>query len=126
MTTVSTDVDLIVELEDQRFDAMVDRDFDKFESLAHPEMMYTHSNGATDSLESYLQKCREGFYVYHRIDHPVGKVVVSGDTAVVLGSMTADITVNGNAKKLDSASIAVWARTDDGWKFLAYQPTPRG
>ena len=40
--------------------------------------MYTHSTGVTDTLESYLVRCRAGYYVYHRIDHPVAKMVVSG------------------------------------------------
>ena len=41
--------------------------------VCHPDLMYTHSNGVTDTLASYLEKCRNGFYVYHAVDHPVTK-----------------------------------------------------
>ncbi|GAA2848342.1 hypothetical protein GCM10010472_01570 [Pseudonocardia halophobica] len=124
---MSTDKDeaMILELERQRFDAVVDQDFELFASTAHPALMYTHSNGVTDTLESYLEKCRNGFYVYHRIDHPVTKIVIEGDTAVVLGEMNADLTAGGTRKQLANTSLAVWVRDGESWKLLAYQPTPR-
>ena len=119
------DVETITELEGQRFDAVVARDFDHFAALCHPALMYTHSSGATDDLESYLAKCRDGFYVYHRIDHPVTKIVVHDDVALVLGEMNADLTAGGVRKQLRNSSLAVWVRDGETWKLIAYQPTPK-
>ncbi|MEO3830259.1 DUF4440 domain-containing protein [Actinomadura sp. B10D3] len=92
-------------------------------ALARPDLAYTHSNADVDTLESYRDKVRSGFYVYHRIDHPVDRIVVSGDTAVVLGEMHADITAGGTRKRLANRSLAVWVRESDRWLLLAYQPT---
>jgi len=125
MSETEKDIEAITELERQRFEVVVARDFDAFAAVAHPQLMYTHSNGVTDTLESYLQKCRDGFYVYHRIDHPISKIVVNQDVALVLGEMNADLTAGGTRKQLNNISLAVWVRDGETWKLIAYQPTPK-
>jgi ketosteroid isomerase-like protein len=119
------DVEAITELERQRFDAVVAGDFDAFARVCDPDLMYTHSNGVTDSLESYLAKCRDGFYVYHHIDHPVTKIVIHGDVGLVLGEMNADLTAGDVRKSLRNSSIAVWVRDGETWKLIGYAPTPK-
>lgn len=116
---------LILELESARYQAVIDRDFDTFRRLCHPDLVYTHSDSARDTLESYLEKCRAGFYTYSRIEHPVEDVLISGDTVVVVGRMHASITAGGAPKELNTNSIAVWVKSaEDSWLLLAYQPTP--
>ncbi|RSN32662.1 DUF4440 domain-containing protein [Amycolatopsis sp. WAC 04169] len=110
-------------LEDARYEAVIAGDFAAFAAHAHPDLAYTHSNAVTDTLESYLDKLRSGFYVYHRIDHPVDRITVAGDTAAVVGEMHADITAGGTRKTLANRSLAVWVREDERWLLLAYQPT---
>ncbi len=114
----------IQNLEDRRYEAMVAGDFDTFAGLCHPDLLYMHSNGETDSLESYLAKVHAGYYVYHSIDHPVEKIVVSGETAIVLGEMNASITAGGTPGQLHNKAFAVWIRHNGDWKLLGYQPTP--
>lgn len=112
-------------LEAKRYQAVVDGDYDTFEDLCHQRLVYTHSLGDRDTLSSYLEKLRKGFYRYHRIDHPIEDIVLIGDTALVLGQMNADLTVNGTHKTLANSALSVWVKEDKTWKFLAYQPTPR-
>jgi ketosteroid isomerase-like protein len=120
---VTSDAERVRALEDRRYRAVVEGDFDTFAALAHPELAYTHSDGTLDDRGSYLAKCRSGHYVYHRIDHPVDRIVVTGDTAVVVGEMHAELTAGGVRKTLANRSLAVWVRTEGGWRLLAYQPT---
>ena len=110
-------------LEDARYDAVVRGDIGAFAELAHPDLTYTHSNGSVDTLDSYREKLESGFYDYHRIDHPIDRIVVEGDTAVVIGEMHADITAGGTRKTLATRALAVWVRVDGAWRLLAYQPT---
>ncbi|UZX01262.1 nuclear transport factor 2 family protein [Arthrobacter sp. CDRTa11] len=112
-------------LEAKRYQAVVDGDYDAFEGLCHQRLVYTHSLGDRDTLGSYLEKLRKGFYRYHRIDHPIEDIVLIGDTALVLGQMNADLTVNGTHKTLANSALSVWIKEGESWKFLAYQPTPR-
>lgn len=119
------DIEAITELERRRFAAMVDGDFDDFAALCHPDLVYTHSTAVTDTLDSYLAKCRAGFFDYHRIDHPITKVVVAGAVGLVLGEMNADLTIGGARKQLRNSSLAVWVRDGESWKLIGYQPTPK-
>ena len=125
MSDAEQDVEVITELERRRFAAMVAGDFDDFAALCHPDLIYTHSTAVTDTLDSYLAKCRDGFFDHHRIDHPITKVVVAGDVGLVLGEMNADLTIGGTRKQLRNSSLAVWVRDGDSWKLIGYQPTPK-
>jgi ketosteroid isomerase-like protein len=110
-------------LEDARYAAVIAGDIDAFADLAHPDLAYTHSNAQVDTLDSYRDKLRSGFYVYHRIDHPVDRIIVTGDAAVVIGEMHADITAGGVRKTLANRCMAVWVRENGTWLLLGYQPT---
>ncbi|MDQ4024453.1 MAG: nuclear transport factor 2 family protein [Actinomycetota bacterium] len=125
MTDPDKDVQIIRELEDRRYAAVVAGDFDDIAAVCHTDLIYTHSNGVTDTLESYLEKCRSGFYVYHEIDHPVSKIVITGGVALVSGEMNAELTAGGTRKQLRNSCLAVWVREGDTWKLIGYQPTPR-
>ena len=113
------DIATITELERRRFAAVVAGDFDGFAALCHPDLIYTHSTGVTDDLESYLARCRDGYYVYHRVDHPITRIVVTGDVALVLGEMNADLTAGGVRKQLHNSALAVWVRQSGTWKLIA-------
>ncbi|MFA3898720.1 nuclear transport factor 2 family protein [Rhodococcus qingshengii] len=120
----STDIESVIRsLEDRRYAAVTTGDVDAFVALAHPDLAYTHSNAVVDTLTSYRDKLLSGYYVYHHIDHPVDRVLVFGDSAVVFGEMHADITAGGVRKTLANRSLAVWVRAGDQWLLLAYQPT---
>lgn len=114
----------ISELEDTRYRAMMDGNFDSFEALAHPELTYTHSTGVVDTLGSYLAKCRDGYYDYIHIDHPIESVDVVGDIALVHGLMTGELVAGGVHKRLRNRSLAIWRRVGEQWLFYTYQPTP--
>lgn len=116
---------LIQGLEDKRYEAVLNQDFDTLESLCHPELVYGHTGGNRDSLDTYLGKLRTGALRYHRIDHPVENIVLVGDTALVIGQMNADLTVDGINKALNNNALAVWTKDTGDWKFVAYQPTPQ-
>ncbi|GAD82295.1 nuclear transport factor 2 family protein [Nocardia asteroides] len=123
-TLASTDIAATIRaLEDARYAAVLAGDIDTFAALAHPELAYTHSNAEVDTLDSYLGKLRAGHYVYHRIDHPIARIAVVGDTAVVTGEMHADITAGGVRKRLANRAVAVWVREGGQWLLLAYWPT---
>ncbi|MGU3431952.1 nuclear transport factor 2 family protein [Actinomycetes bacterium M1A6_2h] len=115
----------ILDLETKRYQAVIDGDLDAFRSYCHPDLVYTHSDGSRDTVDSYVKKVETGFYVYHRIDHPTDDILVSGNTAVVVGEMNASIKANGTEKELVNKCIAVWVREHGSWLLLAYQPTPR-
>jgi hypothetical protein len=121
---VSTEEDVLA-AEDLRYEALLARDLPTLERLFHDRLSYAHASGVRDTKDEYLEKIRSGYYDYARIDHPVERVDVLGDTAVVVGRMTADLTVQGTARTLDVLALAVWTRTAGEWQLIAYASTPR-
>jgi hypothetical protein len=102
---------------------MLDADLAVLDELCAAELSYAHSSGARDTKDQYLGKVRSGYYVYRRVDHPVERVAVVGDTAIVVGRMTADLDVDGVPKTIDNLALAVWTRAAGSWQLLAYAPT---
>jgi len=117
------DVRAVLAAEDRRYRAMQDADLATLTEVCADELSYAHSSGVRDTRSEYLEKLRSGYYVYRRIEHPVERVEVLGDTAIVLGRMTADVEVQGTLKTIDNLALAVWTRASGAWQLLAYAPT---
>jgi hypothetical protein len=113
----------VLEAEDRRYRAMLDADLAALDALCHDQLSYAHSSGVRDTKQEYFEKVRSGYYDYHSVDHPVERVEVVGNTAIVVGRMTADLTVQGTRKTIDNLALAVWAKEDGEWRLLAYAPT---
>jgi hypothetical protein len=118
------DVRAVLAAEDRRYDALLGPDLPTLERLFHERLTYAHSSGVRDTKAEYLAKIENGYYVYSRIDHPVERVDVLGDSAVVVGRMTADLTVDGTAKTIDNLALAGWTRAAGEWQLIAYASTP--
>jgi hypothetical protein len=118
------DVAEVLVAEDRRYQALLGPDLPTLERLFHDRLSYAHSSGVRDTKAEYLGKIRGGYYDYRRIDHPVERVDVLGDSAVVVGRMTADLAVQGTAKTIDNLALAVWTRSTGEWQLLAYASTP--
>ena len=117
------DVRAVLAAEDRRYRAMQDADLATLTEVCADELSYAHSSGVRDTRSEYLEKLRSGYYVYRRIDHPVDRVEVLGDTAIVVGRMTSDVEVQGTLKTIDNLALAVWTRASGAWQLLAYAPT---
>jgi len=114
----------VLAAEDRRYQALIGPDLPALEKLFHERLSYAHSSGVRDTKAEYLAKIESGYYDYARIDHPVERVDLVGDTAVVVGRMTADLTVQGTPKTLDVLALAVWTKTTGDWQLIAYASTP--
>ncbi|MET0764834.1 MAG: nuclear transport factor 2 family protein [Blastococcus sp.] len=118
------DVRAVLAAENQRYEALLGPDLATLDRLFAEELSYAHSSGARDTKAEYLHKIETGYYDYRSIDHPVERVEVVGDTAIVVGRMTSDLAVQGTAKTIDNLALAVWTRATGEWQLLAYAPTP--
>lgn len=114
----------VLAAEDRRYDALLGPDLPMLERLFHDRLSYAHSSGVRDTKAEYLAKIENGYYDYSRLDHPVERVDLIGDTAVVVGRMNADLLVEGTPKSLDVLALAVWTKDTGEWQLLAYASTP--
>ncbi|TFV86949.1 nuclear transport factor 2 family protein [Blastococcus sp. CT_GayMR16] len=121
---MSDDVATVLAAEDLRYQALLGPDLAALDRFFAEELSYCHSSGVRDTKAEYLEKIRSGYYVYRRVDHPVERVEVVGDGAMVVGRMTADLLVDGVPKTIDNLALSVWTRAAGDWRLLAFAPTP--
>ena len=114
----------ILELEEKRFAAMIERDFARLESMIHDQLMYTHSSGVVDGKQSWLESMKSGKVKYKKASCTEQKVRIFGDTALITGRAAIDAEIGGQAKALRLLFLNAWTRTPQGWKFVAWQSTP--
>ncbi len=116
--------DQIHALEVERYAAMVAADVEALGRLLSDRLVYRHSTGGHDSKASYLERVRDGTFVYESIEHPEDQIIVTDGAAVVLGLMIARVYRAGVLHELRNAACAVWAREAGHWRLVAYQPAP--
>ena len=115
----------ILGLEDKRFAAMMAEDFKTLEALVHDDLVYTHSHGGGDSKASWLEAMRSRKSRYRKITAGERKASLFGDVALVSGRVDFEVESAGQMRTLRLVYLDVWAKTPQGWKFVAWQSTPR-
>jgi hypothetical protein len=100
----------IKKLEDRRFQAMIDSDFDALDNLLGNGLVYTHSTGQFDSHAEYIAKCKKGVFKYRKIERPTENIQIYGDAAVVTGHTKMEVMVDGKPKLLNSRYTNVWIK----------------
>ena len=121
--SVSQDIDAVLEAERRRYGAMREADVAALEKLLHPDLVYVHSLGEADSRDSYLDKLRRGSIAYAQVATDDVTVKVHGNCALVFARMCADALLDGQPRRINNRSLAVWNNSDGPWRLVAYQPT---
>jgi ketosteroid isomerase-like protein len=114
----------ILGLEDKRFGAMIARDFKGLEAMLHEELLYTHSSGVTDTKSSWLDSMKSGRTKYKTVSCSDRKVRMLGEVALITGKAAIEAEINGQPRQLKLLFLNAWAKTPQGWKFVAWQSCP--
>lgn len=112
-------------LEAQRTAAMIAEDTETLRGLLADGMTYTHSTGLVQDKLALLSWLDGGSVDYRAIEN--GDDVhfqMYPNTAVITGSQTIDLVVDGREITSNSRFTVVWIRTGKDWKCVAYQSTP--
>ena len=100
--------DGILELEEQRYQAMLGADLATLDRLLDDQLTYTHSSGVVDTKASYMAGVRDKVWEYTAISRENEKVIVRGNCALVFCRLRIDVSVRGTPRKVDSNALAVW------------------
>lgn len=114
----------VAKLEDQRYAAMIAKDFAALERLLADTLVYTHSNAAVDDKASYIDGIRTGKFDYKKAERFEVAMQVHGDAVVVTGRAALEILVSGTPRSLRSRFVNVWVKGPRGWQMTAWQSTP--
>ena len=116
--------EVIQDLEQRRWQAMIDVDLSTLDLLLHPNLRYTHSTAAVDTKESYLQALETGLFDYREVDNTDVEIQSFQDLALVNGTAAIPVVARGKEFLLRSRYTCVWVNENDDRRFLAWQNTP--
>jgi ketosteroid isomerase-like protein len=114
----------VLDLEQQRWNALVAGDLEALDHLFDDAMVYIHSNGMVDSKQSYLGALRDGVYRYVDIDVQEAVPHEFGGTAVVTGTAVATSESAHGRLVSPLRYTGVWAESDGRWRFVAWHSCP--
>lgn len=115
---------LVRALEEQRAQAMLERDADALGHLLDEDVYYAHSSGLTDTRDSFLAKFRLGVFHYTRVESRIDSVVALGpDAFLAHGSVSIDAIVSGQERAIRALMLLVWRRRDGDWRLAGHQTT---
>lgn len=114
----------IADMERRRYEAMRQGDIAVLRDVLDDQLIYAHSNAATDDKESYLAKVQSGYFRYESISIEEQSMLVLSDVALLRGRMRARGLLNGSSLLLDNRFLAVVRNSGGQWRLLSYQPTP--
>jgi ketosteroid isomerase-like protein len=115
--------DELLELEKQRYQAMVETDLTLLDSMLDDDLIFTHASSMLDTKESFLKNLRSGRLNYKAIDIEDVEVRMHEGCGIVTGKSLLDIHSRGEDRKLQLRFTTVWLETSAGWKVVAYQST---
>jgi ketosteroid isomerase-like protein len=121
MSELRDDVKKIEELENKRYDAMLNADIHVLDDLLHEDLIYSHSTGGLDTKEIYLSALRDGVSIYKTVKRDDQTVRIKGDIGLVFNHVQIHAEHKGSDLRLDNRLLAVWSRDKGIWRLLAIQ-----
>jgi ketosteroid isomerase-like protein len=115
----------LLALEERRCKAMVAADHAALDEILADELVYTHSNAAVDTKESYLAGIKSGKWKYTSVERLAETFDLFGDTARVTGHIRLTLAnPDGSSRIVNSRYLNVWLKRQGRWQMLAWQSTP--
>ena len=113
----------VIQVENRRFQAMMDADTDALESILADELTYTHTTAALDTKESFIRRLASGTCNYESVAPSNMQVRSYGDIAVVTGHADVEVSNSGNRNSFSVRFTDVLVRRDGRWQVVAWQAT---
>ena len=114
----------LVAFEDARFAAMVRADTAWLRDALADDLSYVHSSGRRETKVQYLESVGSGTMRYQEFTSRDRQVRLLGPrSAVVIGLAHARAISGGQPVDVDVRYLAVYERTGERWRLVAWQTT---
>jgi len=102
-------------------DATCKGDKAALEKILLDELIYTHSNGESDSKKVFIDNLSNGTRTYHKVDYESMDVRDLGNTAVLSGVGKFDVTTRGQRSTAHLKFLHVFVFRNGQWQLAAHQ-----
>jgi len=113
----------IIDLDNQRMEAMAKKDIATLNALLSDDLVYTHSSARLDTKQSLIGAMESGATVYTSV---VPSDVVAqdlGEAVVLTGVARISVTSNNNPINFGVRFTDVYANKGGQWQMVAWQST---
>jgi len=114
-------VEDIHEVEERRYQAMIDMNADALATTLADEFFYHQPNGKTNDKDGYIKQMLTGAVKIFTAERYDVKVNIYGDVATAMGGTRLDIEIGGERRKADLRYLNVWVKRDGRWQLAKRQ-----
>jgi ketosteroid isomerase-like protein len=115
--------DEILEIENQRIQAMIAGDLATLERLLADDLSYVHSTGQVESKQEFLARLKSGDLKYRAMPREEVKVRILGCAAIVTGKAKADVESKGLKLSFPMRFTDIYVKRAERWQLIAWQST---
>jgi ketosteroid isomerase-like protein len=120
--TSAAEADLL-RADDRRFEAMRKGDWAVLDAALADDLTYVHSSARLESKTEHLANLRAGKPHYRGIAPRERRARVHGTMGIVNGVSEMHVDNAGKEQRFTVRYLAVYAKTDEQWRMLAWQST---
>ncbi|MEV6419219.1 nuclear transport factor 2 family protein [Streptomyces sp. NPDC051662] len=115
---------LASDLEARRAALLVSGDADALAGLLSEELYYAHSTGLLDDKQSFIEKFRDGAFVFRSVDARVESARGLGESAFqAAGVLELLVLVDGVERRIVAVYLVVWRQEEGAWRLVGHQAT---
>jgi hypothetical protein len=116
-------------IEKDRYEAMTSNNYDKLKVVLGDDLVYIHSNGDMQTKSTFIDALKSGAYKYRKIDAEMEGARFYGETAILNGHGTFDVTRKKDGKSEDVTLkviyTAIYLLRGEGlarhWELISWQ-----
>ena len=109
---------LIIQLYEQMYHAMVEKDTAALDCVLAPEFVLVHMTGMRQSKQEYIRAIADGTLNYYSAEHEQMDVVVNGNNATLTGRSRVTAAVFGGGRHTWPLQLTFRLVKEDGrWLF---------
>jgi ketosteroid isomerase-like protein len=113
----------VLRADDNRFEAMRKGDWDALDGALADDLTYVHSTARLESKAEHNGNLRAGKPHYRGIAPRDRKARVHGGIGVVNGVSEMHVENAGKEQRFTVRYLAVYAKSGDAWRMIAWQST---
>ncbi|MFN0176793.1 MAG: nuclear transport factor 2 family protein [Saprospiraceae bacterium] len=115
----------VLDIETQRFAAMMRADTLALRSMLADELVYLHSNALKENKSEHLAAIASKKLVYEKMDREEANVRFYGKTALVNGTLKVQGIIKGKAFEVRLLYLAVYRKKKNVWVLINWQSTSK-
>ena len=113
----------VLQLEKDRFKAMINHDSSFLSNCLAEDLVYVHSNGMEDTKETLMNKIMSGTLQYTSVDVQQADIRTFKETAWIHGAAKIKVRNGKDSPEIELSIryLDIYKREDGEWKLVAWQ-----